>query len=123
MLPNSTSTASMYQLAVDLMQQFHLERYEVSSFAKQGAESRHNFSYWNGTQYVGIGPGAHSRFYVRDHGSREARIQCLDPKLWTDKVHKDGHGTQVRQRQNHLQVLSELLVTSLRTKNGTQQER
>lgn len=27
----------------------------------QGAESRHNLSYWNGTQYIGVGPGAHGR--------------------------------------------------------------
>jgi len=123
MLPDSTLTASMYQLAVELMQQSQLERYEASSFAKTGAESEHNFSYWNGTQYVGIGPGAHSRLYVKEHSSREARIQCLDPKLWIDRVQRNGHGTQICKRQKDLEVLSELLVTSLRTKKGTQQER
>ena len=123
MLPDSTLTASMYQLAVELMQQSQLERYEASSFAKTGAESKHNFSYWNGTQYVGIGPGAHSRLYVKEHSSREARIQCLDPKLWIDRVQRNGHGTQICKRQKDLEVLSELLVTSLRTKKGTQQER
>jgi len=27
----------------------------------KGAESRHNLSYWNGIQYIGVGPGAHGR--------------------------------------------------------------
>jgi oxygen-independent coproporphyrinogen III oxidase len=35
------------------------EHYEVSSFAKPGARSRHNSGYWSGAAYAGLGPGAH----------------------------------------------------------------
>jgi oxygen-independent coproporphyrinogen III oxidase len=35
------------------------EHYEVSSFAKPGARSRHNGGYWSGAAYAGLGPGAH----------------------------------------------------------------
>jgi len=42
--------------------------YEISSFAKKGFESRHNLKYWQGDDYLGLGPSAHSlingkRFY------------------------------------------------------------
>jgi putative oxygen-independent coproporphyrinogen III oxidase len=35
-------------------------RYELSNFSLPGFASRHNSSYWDGTTYYGIGPGAHS---------------------------------------------------------------
>ena len=36
------------------------EQYEVSNFAKDGAYSKHNSSYWKEGKYIGVGPSAHS---------------------------------------------------------------
>lgn len=36
------------------------ERYELSNFSLPGYRSKHNSSYWSGTSFLGIGPGAHS---------------------------------------------------------------
>jgi putative oxygen-independent coproporphyrinogen III oxidase len=35
------------------------EHYEVSNFGKPNHRARHNFAYWQGVPYAGIGPGAH----------------------------------------------------------------
>lgn len=36
------------------------DHYEVSNYALEGRRSRHNSSYWQGVEYLGIGVGAHS---------------------------------------------------------------
>jgi oxygen-independent coproporphyrinogen-3 oxidase len=35
-------------------------RYEISSYAQPGFAARHNLAYWNGSDYLGLGAGAHS---------------------------------------------------------------
>ncbi len=51
--------ADMYELAHDLLRRAGFRRYEISSWAKPGRESRHNLIYWRNTDYVGAGAGAH----------------------------------------------------------------
>jgi coproporphyrinogen III oxidase-like Fe-S oxidoreductase len=113
----------MYEEAVSVLANANLQRYEVSNFAREGCESRHNTNYWNGVQYIGVGPGAHGRFYTKDSKWRESRIQTLDPLLWQQIVAKNGHATQVRRRQSQLDILQELIATSLRTVKGVRQSR
>jgi oxygen-independent coproporphyrinogen-3 oxidase len=42
-----------------------LRRYELSNWARPGAESRHNRTYWRGGDWVGIGAGAHGHWQGR----------------------------------------------------------
>ena len=52
----------MYAYTKERLAQAGYHRYEISNYAKQGYESRHNSSYWIGTEYLGIGLGASSLF-------------------------------------------------------------
>lgn len=48
--------------------------YEISNFAKPGFECRHNQLYWNGGEYIGCGPAAHSHW----KGVRRANVSDLN---------------------------------------------
>ena len=38
------------------------DHYEISNWARPGYECRHNLTYWRNGEFIGLGPGAHSRF-------------------------------------------------------------
>ena len=61
-LPDEDETADLYLQMCDMLEEKGFMQYEVSNFAKNGYESRHNCRYWKCQEYIGIGPAAHSCF-------------------------------------------------------------
>jgi putative oxygen-independent coproporphyrinogen III oxidase len=60
-MPDDDLAADMYELADGLLSAAGYEWYEVSNWGKGGAhQSRHNLAYWQGHDWWGVGPGAHS---------------------------------------------------------------
>jgi oxygen-independent coproporphyrinogen-3 oxidase len=59
--PDDDLQADMYELVDDALERAGFEWYEVSNWARSEAQrSRHNLAYWQGTDWWGFGPGAHS---------------------------------------------------------------
>ena len=49
-----------FYILLEELSKHNFTHYELSNFAKDGAFSKNNSSYWQGKSYLGIGPSAHS---------------------------------------------------------------
>lgn len=71
-LPEEDAVADRYLAVASAAEEQGFVQYEISNFAKDGKESRHNLKYWNQQPYLGLGPSAHSYlnskrwYYPRD---------------------------------------------------------
>lgn len=59
-LPDQDRYSEEFLLVAERLRAEGYRHYEVSNFARPGAESRHNAAYWRGVPYLGLGNGAHS---------------------------------------------------------------
>ena len=59
MLPSEETAEEMYDWLTAELPARGYARYEISNFARQGFESRHNLGYWRNIPYLGIGAAAH----------------------------------------------------------------
>lgn len=85
--------------------------YEVSNFAIPGFQSEHNSSYWNGTPYIGLGPGAHSF----DGNCRSWNIANLETYI----AHADdGKWLTGEEQLGPTEKYNEYILLGLRTVEG-----
>jgi oxygen-independent coproporphyrinogen III oxidase len=64
-LPSDDDQADLYEHASALLVQRGFEHYEISNFALPGYACRHNLKYWQGGEYLGLGPAAASHLKNR----------------------------------------------------------
>ncbi len=74
---DSDMAAAHYELAEDFLAAHGYQHYEISNWAKEGYECRHNLVYWQQLPYIGAGVAAHS--YLDSH--RYANTGDLDRYL------------------------------------------
>jgi oxygen-independent coproporphyrinogen-3 oxidase len=56
--PDDDQQRAMYETAIEMLAAAGYRQYEVSNFARRGRHCRHNIAYWEGRDYLGVGPGA-----------------------------------------------------------------
>ncbi|MCH5236403.1 MAG: radical SAM family heme chaperone HemW [Muribaculaceae bacterium] len=133
-LPSEEEWGIMYDLTCNLLGQAGYERYEISNFALPQQHSIHNYSYWTGKPYLGLGPGAHSY----DGGSRRRsnpadlksylNFFMVDDSIQNARISSPIIGNQNKKMKNKYFYIEEILtdnerreefiLTRLRTAKG-----
>jgi oxygen-independent coproporphyrinogen-3 oxidase len=115
-MPDEAQAEALYRLTEDIMAAQGLPSYEVSNYARPGQESRHNLAYWQGMDYIGVGPGAHGR--LTQSGKRIATSTLKSPERWLENVEKNGHAVELWEAVDVQQEIAERLMMGLRLTDG-----
>lgn len=106
-----------YDVTNEICSSFDLHRYEISNYAKnKNNECLHNILYWQGGQYLGVGPGAHGRINTKD--GRIATVNFHSPEKYLKLMETKGDAIQNWEILNAQTKAIEIISTGLRTIYG-----
>lgn len=110
--PSQETSLRLLESAVRTMENMGFKRYEISAFAKEGFESRHNLGYWTGRPFLGFGPSACSFW----EGERFRNIANL--QRYTRSLKQGLSAVDYRETLPYPQNLKELFLVQLRLSEG-----
>jgi oxygen-independent coproporphyrinogen-3 oxidase len=105
--------ANLYELTDEMMRAAGIPWYEISNYARKGAQSRHNLTYWRYGEYIGIGPSAHGRVRLKG-GELYATEQVRAPFNWLKAKDKNAEVVLLTAEEKR----EEQVLMGLRTKEG-----
>ena len=110
--PTDDAQADLMEAATQMLGAAGWARYEVSNWAKNGFECRHNLNYWRGGNYVASGCGAHGHW----NGTRWWNER--DAKTYISRMSSHGHARAGEERLDARQRLSERVALGVRLREG-----
>ena len=106
-IADDDAVADMYAAINQKMKGAGYIHYEISNFAKEGKESRHNSKYWRLDEYLGLGLAAHS-----DFGGERSENTCDLSDYLEGKYYLSGNEIGKAERE------VEFVMLGLRMKEG-----
>jgi len=109
-VPSDKTIELMEIAAKETLNAYDIFQYEVSSWAKNNSFSKHNMNYWLYGDYLGIGPGAHSKITEKSSITRMIKLKKVesymsDP-LKITKIQIDNSSYDLDLAMNVLRVKS-----------------
>ncbi|MEM7214038.1 MAG: radical SAM family heme chaperone HemW [Pseudomonadota bacterium] len=115
-IPGEDHAAELYELTQTITEDAGFEAYEISNYAKPGAQCRHNLVYWRGQEYAGIGPGAHGR--LQTNRGRLATATIKHPETWWQQAMAKGNGLEDEIYLESEEHADEFVLMGLRLAEG-----
>jgi putative oxygen-independent coproporphyrinogen III oxidase len=122
-IPEDDLGGRFYELTQSLCEKNGMPAYEVSNHARSGFESQHNLIYWRYGDYLGLGPGAHGRFWIAHDSPTAQKVatrQIKVPEQWLEGVLHHHTGDAEVETITPDQMARERIMMGLRLKEGLQ---
>lgn len=107
----------MKELINTKLEEFGFNKYEISNYAINGYESKHNTNYWNQGYYLGFGVAASSFIY----GSRYQNTE--DISKYIDGINNFKNIIIEKEDMDKLDLMKEYIILKLRLKDGVNIQR
>jgi oxygen-independent coproporphyrinogen-3 oxidase len=120
--PDPDDQAEKYVMADRRLTAAGLHWYEISNWARPGAECRHNQLYWNQGEYVGIGCAAHSHSVDAGTGRARRWWNVRTPERYIRAIAEGRSGEAAGEDLDPPTRRTEQLVLALRTRSGVPRE-
>lgn len=115
--PDPDDEAAKYELADEVLSAAGLTWYEVSNWARTGADAcRHNLAYWRGADWWGIGPGAHSHVGAGDRSVRWWNVK--HPRAYAQRLASGRSPAAARELLGPQDVRLERVLLAVRLREG-----
>ncbi|MFT5906208.1 MAG: oxygen-independent coproporphyrinogen-3 oxidase [Cryomorphaceae bacterium] len=111
-LDDPDTNAKFFHLAHELLTEAGFDHYETSNYAKSGAKSTHNKAYWQGGEYLGLGPSAVSTI----HDTRWKNVP--DTAAYIRHIGSVGHAQTEIENLSAEDFRIERIALMLRTTEG-----
>lgn len=116
--PDPDDQADKYLDAAAILEDAGLHWYEISNWARPGAECRHNQLYWDQGEYIGIGCAAHSHTVSTDTGWARRWWNVRTPERYVSAIAAGRTGEAAGEDLDPATRRREALELSLRTAKG-----
>lgn len=113
-LPEEKIEREMYWKTKEILEKNGYIHYEISNFAKEGYESKHNCDCWNQKEYIGFGVAAHS--YT--NGVRYSNIESVEEYINNYNNKEQEKNFIFHEKQDALAKQKEFMLLGLRKING-----
>ena len=114
-LPDEELAWDMQDAGGDLLRNAGFRQYEVSAWARDGRECRHNLNYWQFGDYLAAGAGAHGKVTDRDGVLRYRKV--ANPLQYMQAMEAGQHGAEA-EVPDEAGVLFEFMLNALRLVDG-----
>ncbi len=111
-LPEEDELLAMTHALIDTCATHGFYQYEISNFAKPGFECVHNYSYWDHSPYIGLGPAAHS--YI--HPQRFCNVKSVSD--YCSLLSKNRRPLDFVETLTPENMMNEMIFLRLRTNQG-----
>jgi oxygen-independent coproporphyrinogen-3 oxidase len=111
-LPEEDDEREMYNAAKELLSKSGYKQYEISNFAREDYECRHNIVYWKLNEYIGCGSAAHS--YV--DGIRYRNEENIEKYI--ELINNEGNSIVEKIENSSKDNMEEFMFMGLRMLEG-----